>query len=636
MENKIKEKKSKVYIIFLIIALISFLVYLYIELKNFSSFLNFLPKLLGLVLILFIILCFIISSIKNEGKGKGFIILGSLLLTLYSVFNSLLTLNIINLPSDEYVPDFINKSITVVNDWKKGKNINVIEKYVYDDEIKKYNIIGQSESYPTLTKNIKEITITISNGPDYEKKIIVPSFIGKKYDYVIKYIEDNYLSNVKFKYVIDEDNIDKIIAQEGSGSLRRNDEITLTVATVEQGEVDVEDFTKKSIIYATSWLEKNGFKVEKEYEFSDEINKDYVIKQEKKDDKTILLTISKGPEMIAPDILNMDTDEINKWVMENELKVNYKEVYNDDVELGDIISSTIKKGDSITTGEEIEITISKGNLKMIEINDLQEFINWAKENNIDVEIVYEYSSSIKKDEIIKSTHKPGDNIKVDDTIVITVSKGKNVTIPNFVGKAKSEIQNICKNLNINCSFKYGGKTEKTNKDIATSQNKKSGTTVSEGVNVIITLSSGIIEKVNVPDFTGKSKTEITNTCKSLGITCNFKYASGYSNTEKDISISQSNKGSINKGSSITVTLSNGPAKTYTVIVDANQLSSGNPNATKSTLESKLKNACPGVTFKFTFQKANSGIGYLAPTSEVKIGSNKLVQGKTYNVIINSN
>ena len=316
MEKKVKRKKFKVYILFLCIALVSFLAYLYIELKNFTSFLNFLPKLLGLVLILFIILCFIISSIKNEGKGSGFIILGSLFLTIYSVFNSLLTLNIISLPSDEFVPNFINKSILEINDWKEKNNITVIEKYVYDDEIKKYNIIGQSVNYPTLTKNVKEITITVSNGPDLNKEIVIPSFIGKKYDTVIKYIEDNYLSNVSFKYVVDEEHYDTIIDQVGSGSLRRNSEIILTIATIEQSEIDIIDFTNKSLIYAESWLGKNSIKVIKEYEFSDNVLKDNIIKQSKNEDNSVTLTISKGKEMIVPDINSMNTDEINKWVME--------------------------------------------------------------------------------------------------------------------------------------------------------------------------------------------------------------------------------------------------------------------------------------------------------------------------------
>ena len=73
-----------------------------------------------------------------------------------------------------------------------------------------------------------------------------------------------------------------------------------------------------------------------------------------------------------------------------------------------------------------------------------------------------------------------------------------------------------------------------------------------------------------------------------------------------------------------------------MIVDANQLSSGNPEGTKKTLQSKLKSNCPNVNFTFEFKKANSGIGYLAPTSDIKVGSNTLTEGKTYKVIINSN
>ena len=140
----------------------------------------------------------------------------------------------------------------------------------------------------------------------------------------------------------------------------------------------------------------------------------------------------------------------------------------------------------------------------------------------------------------------------------------------------------------------------------------------------------------ITSFKGKTKSEITTLCKSIGITCNFTYSSDYSSTAKDICTSQSKTGKINKGSSITVTLSNGPAKTYTIVIDANQLSSGNPSQTKATLEKKLKSACPGVNFTFKLQKANNGIGYLAKESEVKIGQNKLTQGKTYTVIINSN
>ena len=641
--KKKKEKKFKIYPIFLVIALISYLFYLYIELKNYTSFINFIPYLLGLVLVLLFLICFIILSIKSEGKYKLTIIIGSFFITAYSIFNALNTLGVIKLPVEEFVPNFYNKSINEVYTWKDKNNIKIAINYEYSDKIAKDNVISQDLYYPTLTKDIKELTINISLGPDLSKEIIIPNFIGLKYDDIIKYIEDNYLSNVKFNFVENEDNIDTVIDQVGSGTRKRSDEIVLTVGvSKEKSEVKIIDLRGKSLIYALNYLKKNGFEVITKYDYSDTIEKDYVINQDFIDEiknpneDKITLTISKGKKTITPDISTMSQEEINKWASLNNIKISFKEEYNDDVDLGDVISSSIKKDDILSSGDEIEITISKGNKKMISITNINDFTNWATNNDIPYEINYEYSNTIKKDDVISSSHKEGEAIKENDTVIVTISKGKSITLPNFVGMNKNDIQSKCSSINLNCNFKSGGYQEKVNKNIAISQSKKGGTTVSEGTSLTITLSNGIIEKVNVPNFVGMNKSNISSKCSNLGITCKYKYQSGYSDKEKDICTAQSKTGSVNKGSTITITLSNGPAKTYTVIIDANQLSSGNPEKTKSTLESKLKAACPGVTFKFSFQKANSGIGYLAQNSQVKVGSNKLTQGKTYNVIINSN
>lgn len=641
-DNTKKEHKFKIHYIFLIIALISFLVYLVFELLNFDSFLNFIPKLMGIIFILLFLICFIIISIKNKDRHLT-IIFGSILITIYSIFNVLLINNIITLPSDEFVPNFYDKTILELNEWKTKNNINVIESYEYSDTLLKYHIISQDITYPKLTKDIDTLNVIISLGPDMEKQVIVPNFIGLNYEDVIKYIEDNYLSNVIFNYQGDDKNVDKIIAQEGIGTMHRNDKIVLTIATKEEfQEIKIIDLTNKSQIYASSWLEKNGFKVIIKEEYSDNILKGNVINQsivneiKNPQEEEITLTISKGKMLLAPDIKAMNQEEINQWIMDNNLKVSYQEEYNEEIALGEIVDATIKENDIITIGDEIILTISKGKLLMIKINSISDFINWAETNNIDYQINYETSETIKKDGIINCSHNEGDTIKEDDTIILTVSSGKNISIPNFIGMSKTNIQTKCTELNLNCSFKTGSYSETVQKDKAILQSKKAGTNVAEGTSLIITLSAGIIEKVNVPSFVGKTKSEIQTQCKSLGITCNFKYQSGYSNTAKDTCTSQSNKGNLNKGSTITITLSNGPAKTYNIIIDANQLTSGNPSATKATLETKLKNACPGVNFNFKYEKANSGIGYLSPNSDVKVGSNQLVQGKTYNVIINSN
>lgn len=644
MKKNENKKEFKIHYIFLTMAYLAFFVYLAFEIIKMTNVLNSIYQILGCLFILSLLISFTIMCFKNKKNACGIVTIGSILIAGYCLINVLLLTNVINLPKDEYVPNFYNKSILIVNDWKKDNNIIVNEKYEYSDTVKKDYIISQDVNAPTLTKDIKEITITISQGPDLNKEIIVPNFIGLKYDEVLKYIEDNHLSNVKIEYQNSEKTPDTVISQSKSGTLKRNDEIIITFARTsdEFGEIEIIDFTGETKLYATSWLEKYGFKAEIKEDYNDEIDEGLVITQNAKNEvknpetDTIILTISKGKKVLAPDISSMNVEEINQWAIENDVKITYKEEYSDEKKLGDVINSSIQEGELINKDEKIEISISKGKLEMINLTSLSEFTNWAENNNISYDINYENSDSVKKDDIIKCSHKTGDVIKKDDTVIITVSRGKEISIPNFVGMSKSDIQSKCSSINLSCSFKTGSYTESTKKDICISQSKKSGTKVSEGTGITITLSAGIQEKVNVPSFVGKTKSSITSSCNSIGVKCTFKYASGYNSEAKDTCLKQSATGKVNKGSTITITLSNGPAKTYNIVIQADWLSWGNPQATKATLESKLKANCPGVTFKFSYQKVNSGIGYLNPNSQVKVGSNTFTQGKTYNVIINSN
>ena len=645
-ENKIEvigdEKQMNRKIIITITILTSLIYLAYITLLIINNLNNHLTSdFVQTVLIFIFDLCFITLCIKNkEKRNLIFIIIGLIVINIYSIIN---ILSLIKLNNNGYVLNFYNTSIIDVYDWKAvNTTVDIEEKYEYSDTIPEYHIISQDITPGTSVNSINKIILTISLGPNYEKEVIVPSFMGWKYDDVITYLENNYLLNVKFLFEKSGVNPNTVILQEGVGSRKRNALITLTVAIDEYSPIEIIDFNNKSLLFATSWLEKNGFQYELTYEYSDTIKNNNVISQNIKEEISnqetdiIKLIISKGKIITVPNINEMTQDELNNWLIANNLRVNYEEKYNEEIALGDIINSDIKEGDILETGRTVNITLSKGKLTMISLTDIQEFIIWANNYNIPYEINYEYSDTIQKDKIINCSHQTGDIIKIDDTIVITVSKGKSIAIPNFVGMSKSAITDKCQELKLSCSFSYGSYTESTKKDVAIQQSKKTGTTVSEGTNLVITLSSGIYEKVNVSSMIGQTKNEITANCKNLGINCNFTYESSYSTIAKDTATNQSKTGTMNKGSTITITLSKGPAATYTVVIDPNQLTYANPTATMNTLKSKLANACPGVTFTYTLQKADTGIGYLAENSEVKVGSNTFIQGKTYKVIINSN
>ena len=262
-ENKPKNS-LKTHIILLIIAYVSFIAYLVFEIGNITNISENISEILGLLFIFILLISFTVMKSKTKKNSSGIINVGSILIIGYCIINILLITKVIDLPKDEFVPNFYNQSVLEVNKWKKENSIIVNELYEYSDTIKKDNIISQDTIAPTLTKDIKEITITISLGPDLEKEVIVPNFIGLKYEDVLKYIENNHLSNVKVEYVKSEKTEDTVISQSKSGTLKRNSEIVITFAksSDELGDIRVIDLTNKTKLYAVSWLEKYGFKVE--------------------------------------------------------------------------------------------------------------------------------------------------------------------------------------------------------------------------------------------------------------------------------------------------------------------------------------------------------------------------------------
>lgn len=63
-------------------------------------------------------------------------------------------------------------------------------------------------------------------------------------------------------------------------------------------------------------------------------------------------------------------------------------------------------------------------LLMIELTTIEEANTFTKDNNLKLEVSYEYSDEIEKDKIISQNIKKGTELKDTDTIVIVVSKGK--------------------------------------------------------------------------------------------------------------------------------------------------------------------------------------------------------------------
>lgn len=464
-----------------------------------DNFVNQSFMIINSFIIMLISLTNVLGLIKSINKSKFWILLNSLFVIILILFNLLVNLNILKLPTNNVVKDFTGININKAIKWAEENNIKYYQVYEHSDYIEEFSVISQSVSPNTVVKNVKEIEFVVSKGPNLDKEVIISNMVGWNIDEVIKIIDDNFLSNVIVEYEFnDEVPRDIVIDQNISGQIKRNEELKITVSLGKKEDlkpIEAISLINNSEFKATLWLKRNGINYEIKYDFSNTIQKGYVMDQsisigttiDQKTDKMII-TISKGSKIKVPDLKNMKVDEIISWVSTNNLRISFEERFDATVESGNVIEANYKKGDEVEEGTLIKIVTSKGVLKMKSFSSLSDFRTWASKYGVNINEVYEFNNSIEQGKIIKFSHEKDSVINYNDTVTVYISDGKAIIVPDFYGKTKSSIQNTCNNLGLNCTFYYS-KSSKT-KDTAISQNKKAGSEVIKGTYVNIGLSGG--------------------------------------------------------------------------------------------------------------------------------------------------
>lgn len=451
--------------------------------------------------ILFIFMSlFSVSSLITKVKIKNIMLsVASFIMVLFIVFNILSIQGIIKLPTQSVLESLVNKNINEVLSWGKDNNITVNMTYEYSDTIIEYNIISQDVLPNTLLKKVKEINVVVSGGPNYDKKFILQNLVGLNIDDALKITNDNFMNNVDVSYELnDEINKDIIISQNINGEIKRNDLLKLVVSLGRKEElvpVEIIDLKGKSLSEAKLYLDRYGIKYNLEYEFSSDIERGYCISQSEKvgtvikpNEDEITLVISKGKEINVPDFTTMNVEEATNWIADNNLKIVFKEAYDNEIIRGNIISSNYKTNDKVEEGTAIELIISKGNLKMEQFNSIGEFRSWASSLGLEYEENSEFNDSAVGT-IISVSPKVGEVINLNEKIKVIYSKGKSTTIPNFYNKSKTEANNLCSKNNLKCYFSYKYSSS-ISKDYVVSQSMSKNSVVASGTSITIYLSKG--------------------------------------------------------------------------------------------------------------------------------------------------
>ena len=586
-EVNVKVPKGVTFILILLLLLVlAFSGYLIYDAPNQISYVQ---QIINAIFIALIALFFVISYHRCYKKRKSTLTVFTALLTAGLLsFNALVSVNVLELPKQNSVPDFSNTSLTKAITWAEANNINYEQTFDYSDQINRYNVVSQDVKAETLTKNVDKIDFAVSNGPDYNKEVLIADMTDWNIDDSVDVIKENMLKNVtvNFEENFDVDR-DTIISQSKSGKIKRSDDVTITVSLGDKTllkPITLKDVKNMSLFDVTLYLNRNAIEYELKYEFSNKVAKGNVINCDTKQgtklspgDK-VVLTISKGKEIKVPELRNMKLSEVTKWMIENNLNINYSDAYDNKIKSGNVISSNYKKGDIIEEETTVDIVVSKGKLKMPKLSDIDTFKAWADKNGVKYEIKEEFNNDVAKDDIIKASVKTGKTINLDETITVYVSKGKAVTVPNFIGKNKSAIQNECDKLNIKCSFAYEYSTSKEN-NTAIKQSKNEGEQISEGDAIQITLATN-------------NKNNVTSTSSSNGSSSS---SSSSSNSSKPSTGGSSSGGS--SGGSTTTKPTNPTCNSYKFIIGGAG-STGNETCSiikNTSSNNKLKINCNFVT-----------------------------------------
>ena len=461
-------------------------------------------------------LLLVLAGLMTKTRPRSvFNTIGCTCLLSFAIINSLVLTNVLTFPTQAVLEDFSNKSINVAMKWAQENKVNLTPVYEYSDSIKENYIITQNKKGEILAKNIDELKVIVSQGPNYDLEANLPDMIGWDVDRVVKKIKDLKfdLESVNIDFAFNEAKRDTLYEQSKSGKMKRNENLDLKFSLGNEEDlkpVKLIELKNKTKFDATLWLKRNGIQYKLEYKFDDNIDKGKVISTDPKEgtiidqkEMTVTVYISKGSKIVAPDFTKMTLDEIIDWASKNNISLNYESEYNRNVKAGDVIRVSVSKGTIIEEGTTITVVTSKGSLKMIDFkDDINKLRSFAESHGIKLVENQEFSDSVEQGKIIRVSHKSGQVINTGESIEVVISKGKVIKVPNFIGMTESEARNTCNSSSLDCTFSsvYSSKTKGTVVD----QNKTVGSEVSKDTNIVISISAG-----EAPSYSGGSNSSST-------------------------------------------------------------------------------------------------------------------------------
>ncbi|MEQ3457427.1 Stk1 family PASTA domain-containing Ser/Thr kinase [Enterococcus cecorum] len=284
-----------------------------------------------------------------------------------------------------------------------------------------------------------------------------------------------------------------------------------------KNEISVPDVSNLSESAARSKLQEAGLKAAGQTEeiTSDKIPEGKVVKTNpeakaivQKGREVVLYISTGGRKIKMKDYTDMEYNEAVEALVKldfKESKIKKKEEYSDTVEKGKIISQTPEANSEVTPDKtSVKFVVSKG-AKPINISDyvgmtINEALLDLANNGINESQVKQTQQESDKEAgtILSQTPSAGSSVTPSNTMInFVVSSGPNeVSVPDFTGMSKSEVQSAAKEAGLTVNFEEDYDTQVPAGQVIRS-NPSAGEKVKKNSSVTVTLSKGS----NLSNFT---------------------------------------------------------------------------------------------------------------------------------------
>ena len=201
--------------------------------------------------------------------------------------------------------------------------------------------------------------------------------------------------------------------------------------------------------------------------------------------------------VIVPDLSNKTETGAKAALNKLRLGVSVQKGSSDDVPEGQVYDQSPAAGVKTDVHTQVTIYISTGKetFKLDDVTgmDYDQAQSQLENDGLNVSLEFEYSDSVDKNEVIRTSPEVGSQVAEGDTVTIVASKGKEtkyVTVPYVIGYDLDTAISMIKDAGLTYDGKSSDYSDSVSKGEVMNQSIGSGQSVEEGTSITLTVSLG--------------------------------------------------------------------------------------------------------------------------------------------------